>query len=102
MAAVEAGSNGIAHVFEVFLRGEPIVSTHENKTRVTILTGAYRIKGYIDLLPGARVTDFMQESREFVAVMDAEVYEAEVAGRQVLVASFIDINRNHIQIIAPS
>lgn len=78
------------------------MSTHENKTKVTILTGAYRVKGYIDLLPGARVTDFMQESREFVAVMDAEVYEAEVAGRQVLVASFIDINRNHIQIISPS
>jgi len=75
------------------------VATHENKTKVTILTGSYRIKGYIDLLPGARVTDFMQESREFVAVMDAEIYEAEVAGRQVLIAPFVDVNRNHIQII---
>ena len=77
------------------------MSTHEGKTRVTILTGTYRIKGYIDLLPGARVTDYMQESREFVAVMDAEIHEAEVAGRQVMVAPFIDVNRNHIQIIAP-
>lgn len=75
------------------------MATHENKTKVTILTAAYRIKGYIDLLPGARVTDFMQESREFVAVMDAEIYEAEVAGRQVLSAPFIDVNRNHIQIV---
>lgn len=75
------------------------MSSHENKTRVTILTGTYRIKGYIDLLPGARVTDYMQESREFVAVMDAEIHEAEVAGRQVLMAPFIDVNRNHIQII---
>ncbi|MDZ4251646.1 MAG: hypothetical protein U1A72_03630 [Sulfuritalea sp.] len=75
------------------------MSSHENKTRVTILTGTYRIKGYIELLPGARVTDYMQESREFVAVMDAEIYEAEVAGRQVLMAPFIDVNRNHIQII---
>lgn len=77
------------------------MGTHEGKTRVTILTGTYRIKGYIDLLPGARVTDYMQESREFVAVMDAEIHEAEVAGREVLVAPFIDVNRNHIQIIAP-
>ena len=29
--------------------------TDENKTKVTILTGTYRVKGYIDLLPGARV-----------------------------------------------
>ncbi|MCF8197513.1 MAG: hypothetical protein K9J42_02005 [Sulfuritalea sp.] len=78
------------------------MSTHENKTKVTILTGTFRIKGYIDLLPGARVTDFMQESREFVAVMDAEIYEAAVAGRQVLVAPFIDVNRNHIEIITVS
>ena len=75
------------------------MSMHESRTRVTILTGAYRIKGYIDLLPGARVTDFMRESREFVAVSDAEVFEAEVAGRQVLTAPFIDINRAHIEII---
>lgn len=75
------------------------MTTHENKTKVTILTGSYRIKGYIDLLPGARVTDFMQGSKEFVVVMDAEVYEAEVAGRQVLTAPFIDLNRNHIEIV---
>ena len=31
----------------------------ETRTKVTIFTGSYRIKGYIDLLPGARVTDFM-------------------------------------------
>lgn len=77
------------------------MSTHEGKTRVMILTETYRIKGYIDLLPGARVTDFMQESRDFLAVMDAEIREAEVAGREVLVAPFIDVNRNHIQVIAP-
>ena len=70
-----------------------------NRTKVTIFTGSYRIKGYIDLLPGARVTDYMQEAKEFVAVMDAEVYESEVAGRQVLVAPFIDVNRSHIEII---
>jgi hypothetical protein len=81
------------------LIGDRIVATHENKTKVMILTGSYRIKGYIDLLPGARVTDFMQESREFVAVMEAEIYESEVAGRQVMVVPFIDVNRNHIQII---
>ena len=75
------------------------MATHENKTKVTILTGSYRIKGYIDLLPGARVTDFMHESKEFVAVLDAQVCEADAVGRQVLLAPFIDVNRTHIQII---
>jgi hypothetical protein len=75
------------------------MGTHESMTKVTLLTGSYRIKGYIDVLPGARVTDYMQEAREFVAVMDAEVYESEVAGRQVLVAPFIDVNRSHIEIV---
>lgn len=78
------------------------MTAHEDKTRVTILTGAYRIKGYIDLLPGARVTDFMQGAKDFVVVIDAEVYENEVAGRQVLTAPFIDVNRNHIEIVTLS
>lgn len=75
------------------------MGTHESMTKVTLLTGSYRIRGYIDLLPGARVTDYMHEAKEFVAVKDAEVYESEVAGRQVLVAPFIDVNRNSIEII---
>lgn len=78
------------------------MAAHQNKTKVTILTDVYRIMGYIDLLPGARMTDFMFESREFVAVIDAEVYEIEIGGRQVLTAPFIDVNRSHIQIITAS
>jgi hypothetical protein len=75
------------------------MAVDENRTRVTILTGTYRIKGNIDLLPGARVTDFMAEARGFIAVTEAEVWE--VVGRQVFTAPFINVNRDHIQIIAP-
>ncbi len=32
------------------------MATDITKTRVTILTGTYRIKGNVDLLPGARLT----------------------------------------------
>ncbi len=71
----------------------------ENVTKVTILTGTYRIKGYIALLPGARVTDFMAQARQFIAVTDAEVWE--IIGRQVFSAPFVNVNRNHIQIIVP-
>lgn len=74
----------------------------ENRTKVTILTSSYRIRGYIDVLPGARVTDFVVQAKDFIAVTDAEVYEPELGGRQVLAAPFIDVNRAHIEVIAPA
>jgi hypothetical protein len=73
----------------------------ETKTKVTILTSSYRVKGYIDLLPGARVTDFMAEARDFIAVTSAEVWELQPGGRQVASAPFLNISRQHIEIILP-
>lgn len=77
------------------------MSTEQTKTRITILTSAYRIKGYIDLIPGARLTDFIVEAKSFVAVTDAEVWELHLGGRQILAAAFIDVSRDHIQIVLP-
>jgi hypothetical protein len=73
----------------------------EAKTKVTILTSTYRIKGYIDLLPGARITDYMAEARDFIAVTNAEVWELQVGGRQMLSAPFINVSREHIEVILP-
>lgn len=77
------------------------MSAEQTKTRVTILTSAYRIKGYIDLIPGARLTDFIVDAKSFVAVTGAEVWELHLGGRQVLEADFIDVSRDHIQIVMP-
>ena len=77
------------------------MSAAETRTKVTIFTGSYRIKGYIDLIPGARVTDYMAEAKLFIAVTDAEVWELEVGGRQLLAAPFLNVNREHVQVIAP-
>jgi hypothetical protein len=71
------------------------------RTKVTILTVTYRIRGYIDLIPGARVTDFMAEARDFIAVTEAEVWELVPGGRMVLSAPFINVSREHIEIITP-
>lgn len=76
--------------------------TGETRTKVTILTTNYRIKGYIDVLPGSRVTDFVIESKSFIAVTNAEVFEPHLGGRAVITAPFIDVNRQHIEIITPS
>lgn len=70
-----------------------------NKTKVTILTGTYRIKGFIELVPGARVTDFMVEAKDFIAVTDAEIWE--VGDRKIMSVPFINVSRQHVQIIMP-
>ena len=75
--------------------------TEETRTKITIFTASYRIKGYIDLLPGSRVTDYMTGAKEFIAVTDAEVWELEVGGRQLMAAPFLNVSRDHIQVIAP-
>jgi len=73
--------------------------TDESKTKVTILTANYRIKGAIDIVAGARVTDYFIEAKGFIALTDAEVWE--VGGRQVFTAPFLNISRDHIQVIVP-
>ena len=75
------------------------MATPEHVTKVTILTSTYRIKGHINLVPGARMTDYMAQAKEFIAVTDAEVWE--IIGRQVFSAPFINVSRSHIQIIVP-
>ena len=77
------------------------MAADETRTKVTIFTGSYRIKGYIDLMPGSRVTDFMTGAKEFIAVTDAEVFELEIGGRQLMSAQFINVSRDHVQVIAP-
>lgn len=75
------------------------MTTDEDKTKVTILTGTYRVKGYIELLPGARVTDYLEESKDFIAVTDAEVWDLN--NRHILNAPFVNVSRDHIQIVTP-
>ncbi len=70
-----------------------------SRTKVTILTGTYRIKGYVELLPGARLTDFMIEAKEFIAVIDAEV--ADLGGRLLLNEPFLNVSREHVQVVIP-
>jgi hypothetical protein len=71
----------------------------ENFTRVTIFTGHYRIVGDIDLLPGARVTDYLAEAREFFAVTNAEVWDLN--GRKIAAGAFMNVNRNRIEVMMP-
>ena len=71
----------------------------ETKTRVLVLTANYRIVGKVDLLPGARVTDFLAESRAFIAITDAVVWDLN--GRKLFASSFMNLNRERIELIMP-
>jgi len=69
------------------------------KTRVLILAGPYKIKGDIELLPGARITDYMIEAKPFFAVTDAEVWDLE--GRKILAGGFFDVARDQVIVVLP-
>ena len=71
----------------------------DSKTRVVILAGAYRIKGEIELVTGARITDYMIDAKEFFAVTKAEVWDLE--GRKIFAASFLNVSRAHVVVVAP-
>lgn len=71
----------------------------DTKARVVILAGPYRIKGEIDLLAGARITDYMLDSKAFFAVTHAEVWDLE--GRKIFAAPFLNVSRASVIVIAP-
>jgi hypothetical protein len=75
------------------------VENSEHRTKVTILTGTYRVKGSIELVKGARVTDYLVEAKEFIAVTDADV--RDLNDRHLFTAPFLNVSREHIQIVAP-
>jgi len=71
----------------------------ESKTRIIILMNGLRLTGSIDLLPGVRISDYLVECREFMAITDAEVWNLE--GRKLLASTFLDVNRQHVDMILP-
>ena len=82
---------------EVFNQG---VIMSAEKTRVIILTQKYKIEGLIDLIPGARLTDYMNNSNRFIAVTNARIFSYE--NNQILEAKFLDVLVNNIEVILPS
>ncbi len=75
------------------------MANNENRTKVTILTGTYRVKGFIELVTGARVTDYLVEAKEFIAVTEAEV--RDLNDRHLFTTPFLNVSRDHIQVLAP-
>ncbi len=72
----------------------------EDRTFVIIVTQYYKIRGYISLATGARLTDYIVQANQFVAVMDCEVWDFQ---NQLLYRTkFLDLNKDKIEIIMPA
>ena len=71
-----------------------------DKSQVTIFTKDFRIDGDIDLIPGARLTDFMNEAKKFMVVTNATV--AERSGKELLRGQFLNVSVENIEIVLPA
>ena len=75
------------------------MSAQTEKTKVVILTINHRITGYISLYSNSRLTDYIVEAKPFIAVTDAEVMG--INSKLVFTASFLNVQKDHIEIIMP-
>ena len=76
------------------------LSDQTDKTKVVILTINHRIKGDISLYSNVRLTDYIVEAKPFMAVTDAEVMD--INGKLIFNASFLNVQKDHIEIIVPA
>ena len=76
------------------------MNEREDKMRVTIFTGNYRITGVIELFQGARLTDYLAEAGSFIAVTNAEISGKD--NHKILTAPFLNVHRDNIEIMLPT
>lgn len=71
----------------------------EENTQVVILTKNFRIEGKISLYSGSRLTDYMNQAEQFIAVTNARVIDH--GGKELTTGSFLNINVKSIEVILP-
>lgn len=72
----------------------------ENSTSIILHTANFVITGRVALVPGARLTDFIRESGDFIAVVDAVL--ATAAGEELKHLPFLDVRKDAIEIAYPA
>ncbi len=76
------------------------MSTPDETTRVIIYTDSYRIDGRIELMHEARLTDFIRNAQDFIAVTAVTVSSKE--GKALFTTPFLDIGREFVELIMPA
>lgn len=77
-----------------------MITNTEETTKVIIFTSNYRIEGEVALLPGARLTDFIRQAIDFIAVTNAVVLGKN--GEKIISSKFMDIGKKYIEFILPA
>jgi hypothetical protein len=71
----------------------------EAKQRMRIFTRQFEIVGDLHIYSGVRLTDFMNESKDFVSVTDAEIRRP--ADGALISTKFLNVRKGEIEIIVP-
>jgi hypothetical protein len=69
----------------------------EGKQKIRIFTRQFEIVGDLHIYAGARLTDFMNESKDFISVTDVEVRRP--ADGTLINAKFLNVRKDGIEII---
>ncbi len=75
------------------------MSDMTDKQAVLVFTRQFKIEGSLYLLEGVRLTDCINEAKEFIALTDVEV--TRQTGEHILTSSFLNVNKKDIEIIMP-
>lgn len=67
--------------------------------KVIIFSQHFQISGCLSIYEGVRLTDYMNESKDFISVTDAEIKCREKG--TTLQASFFNIRKDDIEIVIP-
>jgi hypothetical protein len=69
------------------------------KQKMRIFTRQFEIVGDLHIYSGVRLTDFMNESKDFISITDAEVRRP--ADGAVISTKFLNVRKHEIEIILP-
>ncbi len=75
------------------------MSDDSGKLKVIIFTRQFEIKGNLHIYEGVRLTDYINESKSFIAVTDVKVKRQN--GKGVMESAFLNIRIEDIEIILP-
>ena len=70
------------------------------KRKVVIIVPGFRVEGFIHMLPKMRLSDFVNTTRQFIPITQAEIFGGD--GTQKLYdCDFMEINRDSIITMIP-
>lgn len=76
------------------------MSSNAQMSPVVFLTSHYKIRGDIGLMPGVRLTDYMNETKDFIAVTEADVFD-RFSVEKIFSGQLVNVQRINIEVVIP-